>query len=551
MINQQKAALSSHFPWYNVSMNRHIYQEKHTPVSPGMQLLLPLDVEFVLSKEDPARVIDAFVNELSYEEVYCIHHPPRGNSLFPEILLLKVCLMAATLHHTSSRKIEELCRYDLRFRWLLQGHRPPDHTTLWRFKTRFAPKLFLLLRKLSRTLFEKGFITDEHVFIDGTKMEAAAGRYTFVWKKAVLKYLEKLEMKLPGLLEEAWEELGEEVSFSLEDPEAVLGDLLEASYAKKEKEGILFVYGKGKRKAELQRLVETLEDSLEKIRRYKEQIALCGEKRNSYSKTDPDATFMRMKDDHMRNGQLKPAYNLQLAVSSEFIIGLDVSQERTDYHRLPAMLEELKELFGYPVKAVVADAGYDCEENHLYCRKEGTKAYIKPQYYEQKKKRASRKNPKLKSSMIYDEQKDEYTCLGGQKLVFQKEITQKTKSGLEQKLQIYEAKSCESCPLKPKCTTSKTNRRIQINRRLDQWRAESEELILSEKGINLRINRSIQAEGAFASIKNQRGCRRLHHFGMEKVEAELYWEALGHNFMKWCRKREQDRLKQHLHLPKN
>lgn len=533
-------------------MKNHIYHVKHTPVSQGMQLLLPLDVEFTIPKEDPARLIDAFVNHLTYKEVYGTDALPRRNPVYPDTLLLKVCLMAATLSQSSTRKIEDLCRFDLRFRWLLQGFRPPDHTTIARFKRRIAPQLPLLLRRLARDLHNQGLLSGEQIFIDGTKIEAASGRYTFVWKKAVFSYLERLLQKLPPLFEQALEELDtKEVSFTLEDPESFLQELIEKTQQDMDKDGIALVYGKGEAKHPLQRLLETLEESLEKYRRYQKQLSLCGEERNSFSKTDPDATFMRMKDDYMRNGQLKPAYNLQLAVSSEFILALDVSQDRTDYRRLPPLLDELKKLFGHAVGAVVADSGYDSEENYLYCHEEDIKAYIKPQYYEQKKKRSYKKNPKNKASMVYDKEKDEYTCLGGQKLLFLKEIFRKRQSGLEQKLSVYEAQSCEGCPLKPKCTKSKGSRSIYVNKRLDQWRAESEERIGSEEGILLRVNRSIQAEGAFASLKDQRGCRRLHHYGMEKVKAELYWEALGHNFMKLCRKRDQGRLQQHLHQIKN
>ncbi len=552
MIYQQKAALSSYFSWYNDCMKNNTYQENHTPISTGMQLLLPLDVEFTISEENPVRSIDAFVDSLGYREVYGSDSPPRGNSIYPDILLLKICLAAATLCQTSSRKIEELCRYDLRFRWLLRGYRPPDHTTIWRFKSRIAPQLPLLLRRLCRDLYHKGYISSEHVFIDGTKMEAASGRYTFVWKKAVFRYLERLLHKLPPLIERACEEIeGNEVALTLEDPKNLLEDLLEKTLGEMHKQGVCLVHGKGKRKHELQRLLETLEDSLGKYTGYQKQISLCGEDRNSFSKTDPDATFMRMKDDSMRNGQLKPAYNLQVAVSSEFILALDVSRDRVDYHRLLPVLEELKILFGHPLGSVVADAGYDCEENYLYCEQEGIKTYIKPQYYERNKKKSSTKNPKNKVSMVYDEKRDEYTCLGAHKLTFSHEKTQKTRTGLEQKLRVYEAQDCNKCPLKAQCTTSKTNRKIYVNRRLDTWKKQSEELIRSEEGITLRLNRSIQAEGAFASIKDQRGCRRLHHFGMGKVTAELYWEVLGHNFMKLCRKTEQGRLKQHLHTLKN
>lgn len=530
-------------------MQKHLSSHRnHTPVSHGMQLLLPLDVGIHISSDDPVRLIDAFVDTLTLEEVYGTAVPQGRKATYPEHLLLKLCLMAATMARNSSRSTEDLCLHDIRFLWLLQGRKAPDHTTLWRFKTWIAPRLPGILMRFNQLLYAKGVIDDAQVFIDGTKLEAASGRYTFVWKKAVLGHLRRWLEKLPIVVSQSHEALGKgDIALEMEQPQETLRALLEYVDLQMQTQGIRSVQGKGKHKHALQKVRETLCDSLEKYTRYQAQLALCGEDRSSFSKTDPDATFMRMKDDHMRNGQLKPCYNLQLAVNSEFILAVDVSQDRADYHRLPTVLAQVKEVFSHPVKAVCADAGYDCEENHLYCAQEGIKAYIKPQNYEQKKQRSTKTNPKYRESMHYDEATDTYTCLNGQKLLFCGVKQQTTASGLSQELRMYQATDCQGCVMKSRCTKSAGNRSIQVNRRLEAWRLQCEARITSEHGIKLRINRSIQAEGAFASIKDQRGFRRFRHFGMKKVTAEILWEALGHNLMKLCKKRAQGRLRQHLH----
>lgn len=404
---------------------------------------------------------------------------------------------------------------------------------------------------MTRWLYQKGLITSEHVFIDGTKIEAVSNRYTFVWKKAVLKYLERLLGKLPGLFDACEEALPtQDVRVCLEEPEETLSLLIDLVQSRMNQLGVVLVYGKGSRKHETQRLLEALTDSLKKYRSYQQQITTCGEHRNSYSKTDHDATFMRMKDDHMRNGQLKPAYNLNIAVNSEFIVWVDVSQDRTDYNRAPAILDELEQLFTHPVEAAVMDAGYDSEENHFYCREKGILAYIKPQYYEAQKKKSYRNNPKNWKSMVYDPLADTFTCLGGKTLTYHATKKERTSQGLPVEKRIYACEDCSNCSMKEKCTPAKGNRQVHWNKRLHEWREESEQLIQTEQGILYRVNRSMQAEGAFGTMKSNRGWNRLRHTGIEKNVAESIWQALGYNLLKLSRKVLREDPWQHLLIPK-
>ena len=130
----------------------------------------------------------------------------------------------------------------------------------------------------------------------------------------------------------------------------------------KSKVSVPFVYGRGKRKSELQRDIELLAELVARKDKYeKYQSTFAG--RNSFSKTDPDATFMHLKEDHMRNSQLKPAYNLQIAVEGEYITGLDISSERSDQLTLIPLLEKMDNNIGIVYEDVTADAGYESEEN--------------------------------------------------------------------------------------------------------------------------------------------------------------------------------------------
>lgn len=532
--------------------NSILYQEHCTPVFEQRQLLLPLDVSILVDLNDPVRWVNAFVDSLTDGEVRPTQSSLRGRKqTHPQRMLLKICLMGSVLARDSLRQIEDLCRHDVRFLWLLEGLPAPDHTTLWRFKERFRHQMPELMRCMVRWLYQKGLITSDHVFIDGTKMEAMSNRYTFVWKKSVLKYLERLLGKLPELVDACEEVLSsDEVQVCLEQPEETLLLLIELVQLRMNQLGVVLVSGKGSRKHETQRLLEVLTDSLKKVRSYQQQIATCGAHRNSYCKTDQEATFMLMKNDHMRNGQLKPAYNLNIAVNSEFIVGVDISQDRTDYHRACVILDELEQIFTHPVGAVVMDAGYDCEENHYYCREKGILPYIKPQYYEAQKKKSYRNNPKNWKSMIYDAPSDTFTCLGEKKLFYTATKQERTAQELPVEKRIYTCEDCSDCPKKAQCTKAKGNRQVHWNKRLHEWREESEYLIQTEQGIRYRLNRSIQAEGTFGTMKSNRGWNRLRHTGLEKNLAETIWQALGYDLLKLSRKALRDDPWQHLLIPK-
>lgn len=240
------------------------------------------------------------------------------------------CLYSYMNGDYSSRSMELNCKRDINFMFLLEGAQAPDpHATFARFRSiHFAPCSKRILAEMSNTLFDLGEISGETIFIDGTKIEDSANKYTFVWKKAVTKNQAKLLIKLADFVAECEQ---------LYDLKVVYGDKLKIKhvrklrkklYALKQCENVHFVHGIGKRKTPLQKSIETLEGYLSKLKEYNQKIHICG-KRNSYSKTDPDATFMRMKEDAMGNGQLKPAYNLQHGVDSEYIIWLTLGPQPT------------------------------------------------------------------------------------------------------------------------------------------------------------------------------------------------------------------------------
>lgn len=223
--------------------------------------------------------------------------------------------------------------------------------------------------------------------------------------------------------------------------------------------------------------------------------------RNNYCKTDPDATFMHMKDDHMRNAQLKPGYNVQIAVDSGYIVAAGIFQDRNDVWTLVPFLKHMEVNLGFRYPSVTADAGYESEEAYEYLKSQGQIPYIKPQTYEKWKKRSFKKDISKRENMAYEEETDTYTCHAGRKLKEVSKKKQKSKSGYQSEVTVYECEDCGGCPYKEKCTKAKGDKRLYLSKNFLKKRQESYENILSEKGIQYRMNLSIQVEGAFGVLK--------------------------------------------------
>lgn len=443
--------------------------------------------------------------------------------------------------------------------FLLEGMPAPDHATIARFKSlHFAQCSMELLAQLSEWLYLNGEISGHDLFIDGTKIESRANKYTFVWKKATTKNLAKLQSKIIALVEECEDLYGIRVVHDGKVSLHKMKKLRKKLYALKEEEGISFVQGTGRRKSQLQQSIETLETYAEKLKEYTKKLHVCGD-RNSYSKTDPDATFMRMKEDAMLNGQLKPAYNLQHGVDSEYIVWLDISQKTTDTPTLIPFLKKIEKSLGFKYTNIVADAGYESEENYLFIEENGQVAFIKPVNYEISKTLKYKKDISRAENMYYDSVNDCYICKNNNQLTVSGERTYTTASGYLRTSTYYLCEDCSGCPYKKKCIKGnhcstpfeERNKRIEVSRAFVEKRAECLERITSEEGIKLRMNRSIQAEGSFSETKDGMGFRRYLSAGIRNVTMESVIIALAHNINKLHAKIQTDRTGKHLYEVKS
>ena len=498
------------------------------------------------------RLLSQFVEGMDLTDLYSTYERIPENPS-PRILL-KIVLYAYMNRDFSSRAMETRCRRDINFMYLLEGAPVPDHATFARFRSlHFALCSKRILAESSSCLYQLGEISGDAIFIDGTKIEANANKYTFVWKKAVTKNLAKLLDKLAAFVAECEELYDIKVVYRNQVQMKHVKKLRKKLYALKKQEGIVFVHGTGKRKSPLQKSIETLEEYLDKLKEYTRKLYTCGS-RNSYSKTDHDATFMRMKEDAMGNGQLKAGYNLQHGVDSEYIVWLTIGPQPTDTTTLIPFLKDMEEHLSFKYRKIVADAGYESEENYLFLEGNGQLSFIKPANYEISKTKKYQNDISRVENMEYHEDGDYYICKNGKKLVFTGVKKDKSKTGYVSEKSLYSCEDCTGCPYKEKCikgNNCKTpleerTKHLQVSKKFKEQRTEDLERILTEEGCNLRMNRSIQVEGSFGELKQDMGFRRFLSRGTQNVEAESVLLAMAHNINKLHNKIQADRTQSHL-----
>jgi len=535
-------------------LTQNILQQNYSSFSRPYQLKLPLEIGHIIPDNDCVRLLGQFVEELDLSDLYSTYSKVKENQVSPR-QMLKIMLYAYHEGNFSSRGIEKACKRDINYMYLLEGRSAPDHATIARFRSiHFTEVAEKYLSMSVNYLMELGEISGKEIFIDGTKIEANANKYTFVWKKSVTKNQAKLLDKMALLVQECVETYGLRKIWRGQVKEKHLEKVIRQLYRIKEEEGIEFVYGSGKRKTQLQRHIEELEEGAARLKEYSRKLSILGE-RNSYSKTDPDATFMRMKEDAMLNGQLKPAYNLQLGVDSGYISWLTLSPRPTDTMTLIPFLKGMESSLGHRYPVVVADAGYESEENYTFLEDHKITAMIKPANYEISKTRKYRKDISRKENMPYDPEGDFYTCMNGCKLENCGTKKRKTASGYVREETVYRCDDCLGCPHKSECIRGKNwkipeeerFKSLNVSRKFERQRKECLNRIVSEEGIQLRVNRSIQAEGAFALWKEDQKFRQFLCRGQANVYAESVLMAIAQNIGNLHRRIQAGRLGHHLY----
>ena len=572
-------------PCYNGTMLKQDYYNNFFEI--GQQKINFSFYELDLPDDDPVYTLKKVMEELDFSGLLACYSD-KGRTGYNPIMLYAVVTYANMRGVRAVDRIVDLCRRDLAFIWLTKGQKP-QRDAFYGFKGKKLTGEILdeLNHQFMRRLQREGLITLKDLYIDGTKIEANANRYTFVWRGSInyhlaglLDTIDALYAKYNAFLCENGYgpkyDLGEARMFLIEGMEKVRKVTEENRRRKLTKhkkipnntlikidhcspleilklqenlvgiakgEGIVFASGKGKHKPGIQKLYEELEECGRRLMEYKECFGIMGKDRNSYSKTDLEATFMRMKEDHMLNGQLKPAYNVQIAVENYFIVHSYVSSDRTDYNTLIPVLEKHQRAFGDALETVTADSGYCSEKNLMYLKENGIQSYIKLQDHEKRKTRAYREEIGKYYNMTYTVFEDEhyYICHDGRELRHIR-TESREQAGYTQTLEVYECADCSGCEHRAKCLykydaekNPDRNKVMKVNERWERLKEESNANVQSETGILKRQTRSIQTEGHFGDIKENEDFRRFNYRSAEKVYKEFMLYAIGRNIMKYHR----------------
>lgn len=489
-------------------------------------MLLPPSLDELILDTHPVRTVSSVIDQLDLtllEREYA----GGGTSSYHPRMLLKVLVYGYLSNVYSSRRLEAGCKENIHLMWI-SGMSQPDHNTINRFRgARLKNVIKEIFGKVVMLLVESGHINLQSVYTDGTKIEANANKYTFVWGKAIKTSRERIQKQLQELWDYTQSVAAEELkdssptTFEKIDPEKVRETVRQIEQA---------LQDKPVKKKIKQKLDYAKKHWPSNLARYEaDEKILAG--RNSYSKTDPDATFMRMKEDHMLNGQLKPGYNLQISTSDQFVVNYSLHHNPTDTATLKHHLESFKSLYNTLPEELTADAGYGSEENYQLLQDNGVAAYLKDNYFDKDQGR-KKKDPFAVSSLFYNEQQDCYYCPMGQKMTKRHESKKRSANGFLQNYSHYQAQRCEGCPLRSQCHSGKANRTIAINRNLNRLKNKARELLTSERGIYHRKKRPCDVEPVFGHWKYNKKFKRFMLRSKAKVSVESGLMAIAHNLKK-------------------
>ena len=519
--------------WYNLDMENVLNYNENWRLNYSVeQLEFPLYLSELIDEADPVWSFLEIVREVNLNKYLKSH---RGNKGHDGRMMFRVVLFAYMNGVYSLRDLEEKCRTDLRYMFLCHKT-APSFMAFQRFITRkLKSNIKDIFTEITEIVSDKLKVNTRILYIDGTSLEANARKNSFVWKAQVEKALKKNIVyaqetvdQLQKLTAVKYSRTGYE-SYQLEDYEEKI-----AAWCRNE--GIAFVYGKGKHKTAVQRQYDKLHEYRIKIAEYTEKMNICGKDRNSYSKTDHDATFMHMKYDYyMHTGVFKPGYNVQIGVADGLIRHLRVGQDRSDSRTYIPFMEEYRDRYGELPGIVVADAGYGSYENYMYNLENGPESYIKYANYRVEKTAKYRKQFYRSKNLLHEENGELY-CRNNRKFVYTKDTMDDTKKYLQIN-QNYACEDCSDCPFKSQCTKSAGNRSVSKNVILEELQEHARENLDSEAGRQLCRQRSIQAEGTFGVIKEDWKYNRIHRRGIKNVENEIYLVCLGFNLMKYHRRK--------------
>lgn len=499
--------------------------------------MLPPSLDELIDTHHPVRVVNKVVDQIDLTKLLSTYKGGGTSSYHPR-MLLKVLIYGYLTNLYSCRKIEAALSENIHFMWLA-GMQRPDHNTINRFRgKRLAPYIKEVFVRVVELLVNEGVLDLKTVYTDGTFMEARSNRYTFVWAKNTARY----KANLITQLEQVWAYAQSVTEQEQADTEAI--DFKQISPEKVdqviEKIDQLLRQAPDEAvcKKQQEKVRQLKKKAAERLAAYEQQEQLL-DGRNSYSKTDPDATFMRTKQDRLGTGELRPGYNLQVSSTNQFIVHWSLHQTSNDSITLPGHLQEFNHYVQQFPEQVVTDAGYGSEENYSWLESNNIQAYVK--YSEFDKEQAGQSKWKERqefsqAKLYYNTEKDCYYCPIGQPMTKVGVEKGMSDNGFEKQLHRYRAQNCQGCPLRGRCFKGKGNREITVNHKLNAYKAQARERLTSPEGVAHRSRRSVDTEPVFGQLKSNWKFNRFTMFGETKVSSEFGLLAIAHNLSKWTKK---------------
>lgn len=494
-------------------------------------MLLPPSLEELIPDNHIVRVVNKTIDGLNLEPLVATYKG-GGSSSYHPLMMMKVLVYAYLTRVYSSRMISKALREDVNYMWL-SGMQRPDFRTINLFRSsRLKGVIDQVFGSMIEFCIANKYIKLENYFVDGTKMEANARKTSYVWSKNTERYKEATQKKIKELLkhieevnrqedaeygERDLEELGNEstiTSEKLKEQVEKLNTIINPTKPRKQSSG------------GGQALKELQTKQLPKLERYEEQERLLAG-RNSYSKTDKDATFFKMKND-----QLLPAYNVMIGTENQYIINYSIHQKASEADQFIKHFTKLTWMTGLIPDNVIGDAAYGSDENYAFLEEHGIGNYLKYNTYHRDKRKKYSDNRYHKDKFQYDEERDTYRCPEGRELIFNRLGKQITGNGYQQEVRVYECIGCGGCQVASQCKKGLGNRTITVNPRLERYKAQARANLESEYGIVLRKKRGVDVESVFGDIKMNQGYRRFKLRGKEKVNVEFGLLSIAHNLKK-------------------
>ncbi|NLR83060.1 IS1182 family transposase [Chitinophaga eiseniae] len=503
------------------------------PTYQNQAMLFPPDLNEMVSADHPVRVVDRIIDSLDIG-LLLARYKPGGTSSYHPRMLLKVLVYAYMNNIYSSRKIEDVLGRDIYFLWL-SGMSKPDHNTISRFRSgRLQEILQPIFSQVVLLLCDEGLLSLKELYTDGTKIEANANRYSFVWGKSITNNREKIKKQL----NELWQYAKSIAAAELNSPtDPTDPGPIDSSKVKEVIDSINQALREVAKQEAIdpkirQKLNYARKNWPDAIDRYDQQEQIL-KGRKSYSKTDPDATFMRMKEDHMKNGQLKPGYNVQISTNNQYILSYSIHQNPTDTLTLPTHLSSHIKHLKIKPSNITADAGYGSEQNYQWLENRKITAYVKHNQFDRNQNKNIRQKKRFTVDRLpYDKDLDTFTCPAGKKLTNQGSFKSHSHSGYEQTITKYKCESCAWCRLKKQCHKQKGSRVIEVNQQYRHLKAKADKRLNTKRGIRKRKKRGVDVEPVFANIKHNHHFKRFMLRGIEKVNVEMGLLALAHNIRK-------------------